>query len=562
MNTIIDAFLAGIYISTSAVAAIGIAMPIVYIANSICGAFVSGCSIHYSQVLGRGRHQRAQEVYTEGIQATIISGLFFFLVNNIFARPLVIFFGAKDPEVIVQSITYLRLISFSTLTTCLSELVIKGLSMYGLNKTSLIACSVRLVSNIVLSIIFVKILPHDMKIIGLALGTILSAVLGTAMAYYLKARKKVGLSYISYKPRLVELKAMFKDGFSTSADYLAGAVAGAVLNNAIGASALGTNGIALYAAVSAIFGLAMCPCMAMQSTVAPLFGMLHGAADKRALLKSFSLSLRNTIILSLAFCFVLDMLLGSVLYPLIKAGGTLELRELLSGVRYSYLAVIPTCILYIFACLFELTDRGPEALCAEIIPDSVIMVISTVILLKLGLGYKAIWLSYSISTVLFIIGYVLQTWIKYKKVTIRNLCRLDEWEPNVSQEIDVSIRNKDTDISSLTKTVHDFLNNGQASKKTAYATALCMDELASDIVAHTQRDSDSHRAIMDIKLLTVKDEFRIIIRNLESPYNPLDFELDTETFAKVGIAMAQRIAKKISYQYLYNMNIITIYIDK
>lgn len=562
MNYFVDTFLAAIFISTEAVAAVGIVMPIVCLFNAIAGIFVSGCSIHYSQVLGRGRHRRAQEVYTIGIQATAVVGVFFWLLCNMLAEPLVKVFGASDADVIRQAALYLRVVSFSIPTTAVSELVIRGLSMYGLNKASISACSVRLFGNIGLSIMFVSALPYEMKIIGLALGTIIASVLGTLFAVFLKSQNRFGLSVIKYKPRFAEIKAMFMTGLSTGLDYLASAVSGAVMNNLIGASELGTSGIAVYAAVNSVFNLALCPGQAMMMTGAPLYGMLFGAADKKALKRSFLLCLKNALVYSLFFCLALEIVLSLTSISLVSGGAHVSKTAFYSGVRLSYLAVFPMVIIYSFANLFELTDRTPDALAVEILPDSVLMVLSTAILLKLGYGMNSIWISYTLSALLFIIAYAIHTKIKYRQLSLTRLMRLNKWSQNVEQDINVSIQDRNSDIAKLTKTVHDFLNDGNASKKTAYMTALCMDELASDIAAHTRHDSKSHNAIMDIKLLSLKDEFRIIIRNIEKPYNPLDFELDKETFSKVGVTMAQKLASKISYQYLYNMNIITIYIQK
>ena len=94
-------------------------------------------------------------------------------------------------------------------------------------------------------------------------------------------------------------------------------------------------------------------------------------------------------------------------------------------------------------------------------------------------------------------------------------------------------------------------------------TALCLEELASDFVAHVEEsDLKADRIIMDIKLFSDEDALRIVIRNAAKPYNPLDFQLDQATFAKVGVKMAQKVSRRIDYSYVYKLNIITILLDK
>ena len=54
----------------------------------------------------------------------------------------------------------------------------------------------------------------------------------------------------------------------------------------------------------------------------------------------------------------------------------------------------------------------------------------------------------------------------------------------------------------------------------------------------------------------------MIIRNVADAYNPLDFDLDSTSFAKVGVKLAQKVARRIEYNYVYRMNIVTIDINK
>ncbi|MBQ4538020.1 MAG: hypothetical protein II995_00270, partial [Oscillospiraceae bacterium] len=89
-----------------------------------------------------------------------------------------------------------------------------------------------------------------------------------------------------------------------------------------------------------------------------------------------------------------------------------------------------------------------------------------------------------------------------------------------------------------------------------------LEELAADFVAHTPEKVKSDRVIMDIKLFSDKDSFKVLIRNSAPAYNPLDFELDDKTFSKIGVKLAQKVAKRIEYNYVYKINIVTITVEK
>ena len=145
----------------------------------------------------------------------------------------------------------------------------------------------------------------------------------------------------------------------------------------------------------------------------------------------------------------------------------------------------------------------------------------------------------------------------------RIFCLDKEIRDNVPK-IDISIKSDNRDVTFISGQVHEFLEAEGIDPKKAYATALCLEELAVDFVEHTaETDSaKSEDTIMDIKLFVDEDMLRIIIRNEAPMYNPLDFQLDTESFSKVGVKLAQKFAHSIRYNYVYQINIITINICK
>lgn len=67
---------------------------------------------------------------------------------------------------------------------------------------------------------------------------------------------------------------------------------------------------------------------------------------------------------------------------------------------------------------------------------------------------------------------------------------------------------------------------------------------------------------MDIKLFVDDEKLGIIIRNAAAMYNPLGFELDGESFRKMGVKLAQKLSRSSRYNYVYRTNIVTIDIDK
>ena len=244
----------------------------------------------------------------------------------------------------------------------------------------------------------------------------------------------------------------------------------------------------------------------------------------------------------------------------LTVGVALMVDTLLAGALLCLL-FIPLCLVTrLLVQVFETTGKTAMGLLYSIVPDSVIYPLLPV------LGYDGIWLAYSANVLPF--GLVLYLVRSVKAGTLRmnweRLLCLDETIRDNVPMLDISISSSNTDVTGISRQVHEFLFGQEVSARTAYMTALCLEELAADFVAHTLQEGkqDAERVIMDIKLFSDEDRLRVVIRNEAAAYNPLDFSLDDTTFAKVGVKLAQKVARRIEYSYVYKLNIVTIDVDK
>lgn len=330
-------------------------------------------------------------------------------------------------------------------------------------------------------------------------------------------------------------------------------LAGALLGQqAIAAVAIGTPAIGIFQALT----------QTVVSGAAVKMTISAGRSDTQKMNRACALGISATALLGLVFIAVcllladrLAMAFGGAGNPAVAAQAALYLRAgsvcILMGSLNTFWGKILTlfgyqkdvlraaliamtgnpefrggvllCLLFIPLCLvtrllvqvFETTGKTAMGLLYSIVPDSVIYPLLLAALLPV-LGYDGIWLAYSANVLPF--GLVLYLVRSVKAGTLRM-----NWE-----------------------------------------RLLCLEELAADFVAHTLQEGkqDAERVIMDIKLFSDEDRLRVVIRNEAAAYNPLDFSLDDTTFAKVGVKLAQKVARRIEYSYVYKLNIVTIDVDK
>ena len=308
--------------------------------------------------------------------------------------------------------------------------------------------------------------------------------------------------------------------------------------------------------------------MATGTATGPLFGLFYGARDKQGLKKTIGSGLAIGIISTVVWAGVCVAALPLLLKVFMRNAADIENAEQLirQGI-YIMLIFVPfrTCAVTL-GHFYEATERFKQSLAISIIPDSLIYPVLLAILLP-NLGYTGLWLAQGGNAlVFFILMYLIHAVMKKTlKMPADDILQFDRKVEEAVPMLDVSIGYNNIGVTGISERIHRFMLKEYGTERTAYLTALCLEELMADFVAHSQITEEKIRgggAFTDVKLFSDEDAFRIIIRNAARQYDPLDFEYDDESFSKIGIKMAREFADRIDYCYVYRMNIVTIYVAK
>ena len=563
IGIMMDTLLAGSMISQSAIAAVAIGLPAIGIFQALTQTITSGAIIKMSIYSGRGDRDGVNRAFSMGILATVLTGLFFLAVCLRLAEPIaMVFGGSAAPAVAAQAALYIRGASVCVLMGSVNIFLSKTLTLYGLQGASFIAALIAVLGNVFFSILYIHLFPAELAIAALGVGTWCGGSLAVLLSILTIRVKKLPLHLSLKHLRLAELPSIIKLGLPTSGNNLADGVVAAVINNIIVRAFGGdTTALSTYTAVKGVVQFALTPILGTTVASAPLFGILYGARDRSAILRTLRESFKVGFCVSTAWSCVLIALLP-FLGRFYGMQGDPTFR---SGVIFCLLFMPLHLITRLFVQIYESTEKVATGLLFSIIPDSVIYPILLTLLIP-SLGYWGIWISYIANTLPFMVILYLSRSVKYRSFHTnfdRLLCLDESVRDNVPM-LDISIPAGNTDVTGISAQVHAFLSAEGASARTAYITALCLEEMAADFVTHIEQQDlrDANRTVMDLKLFSGDDSFRIIMRNAAKPYNPLDFRYDDATFAKIGVKMVQKFAKHIDYNYVYKLNIVTIDVAK
>lgn len=553
-----DTILAGALFNKYAIAAVAVGTPIINIFQALTQTIINGASIKMNICAGKGEESEVKSSFAVGVFFTVVFGAFFIVICQLFAGSLVNFFGGS-PEVAELSVWYLRGATGCIIMGSLNLFMSKTLALYGKQKAILRSSFLAVFFNIIFSVVLVKILPQDMAIMGLGAATWLGGLIACVSSYLTLRKYGLSIRFSLKDIKFSVLKKFVVNGLPSSGNSLADGVVSGVVNNIIvGGFADGVLALSVFTAVKSVVTFATAIIQAVNLSVAPLFGIMYGSRDRNGILRSFRESIRLAMI-ALFICGAAVMALSPVFANVFDMNG---INDFFIGLAICMFVYLPlTAFIRITTQFFESIEKPLMGLLYSTIPDSIIFPILLFILLPV-LGYNGIWLAFSLNAVPFIFVLYLVRSIGAKSLTLsydRVFCIDEEIRDNVPK-IDISITSVNRDVSFISDKVYSFLIAEGISHRIAHTTALCLEELAADFVEHTTEEhtKKSENTIMDIKLFADEDMLRTIIRNESGMYNPLDFELDGESFKKMGVKLAQKLAHSIKYNYVYKMNVVTI----
>lgn len=552
----VDYILAGSFFSTAHIAAVGFVLPYFGLMSAIIVIFGNGSNIELANSLGRGEKEKCNRCFSMLFTLMLAIALLFCFFSIVFSKQIVMIFGARDAAVVTISsrylISYVPCLCFGALNLSLWGV----LMAYGHNAETMFIIMIQFLVNISSSLLLISI--PSIGFMGLGFGSSVSQLVSSLLCLFLIKKKNFGLEIHLYKYKREEIKTVLIKGMASSGDQLSSNISAGIINNIL-VSYLGIVGVAVFSVANNIFNMINWAIGGMGVATAPLYGILFGQRDKNALRKvlisSILYSTIYTVIWTAIVCAFLSPLM--TFYGLDSAGG-IDPNLIRHGIYILLLSIPFMIIIYQFERVFDAAGKPNLAIAFAIMPDSILFPIILFVLVRFY-GYNGVWASYVLGYALLLLGYILILFLQKRdqKLSLDHVMCLPDHIRNNVPYYDVSIYNDDTSIVGMSQTIQDILKAKNIPAKTACMTALCLEELTIDMTAHAK----AAHGTLDVKMFIDDGVISASIRNSAASYNPLDFEYDKEDFSKLGVYMAQKLAKEIKYSYVYKMNLITIVIE-
>ncbi len=558
VNSIVSSYFATNYVGMEAMSAVGLYSPIWMLLGAIANLIAGGCAILCGKSLGANDSKKLQQVFSLDLALAFLAAAVFTVLTLCISLFHLSGMFTADVSLWPAFERYVAGMAIGIIPYFLYNQFPVYLTSENKGNMTILASIVYIIVNLVLNILFVKVL--HMEEFGLALSSAIGMWIFMAVeAYHFftkDAHLKIAFDVIPWK----QGTEVFRIGFPGAASYIYQTLRGLILNRLL-ESFCAAGSLSAFALANNVMSIFWALPAGMASVSRLMFSVSHGEEDRQGLVGTMKVMFRYFIPL---MCIVDAAIIVSS--PVITSLFVKDIASPAFAMTVSGLRILPLCmplsiILMHFTAYGQVSGKSVFVNIASIL-DGVVCVAGFSMLLVHPLQINGIYIANVLNGVVTTLFVVLYAMFKLKRMP-RNAEDLmvipDSFGVTKDERIDISVKSME-EVIEVSKRVQDFCLEKGIDSKRAYLAGLCMEEMAGNIVEHGfVKDKKKHS--IDIRVAHKNDKIILRIKDDCIPFDPKErnkLESGDDLTKNIGIRMIYQIMKDIDYQNMLGINVLTI----
>ncbi|MCR5156516.1 MAG: ATP-binding protein [Butyrivibrio sp.] len=557
INSIVDGVIAGRYIDGKTVGVIGLFFAVVGIVSAISSVILGGGTVLSGNYIGAGDLEKTRGVFSLCISLSFIIGVAISLVCFCFPRQIAVFCGA-DESLMMSVMQYSRGYALGILPMFLSQQLASYLQLETQSKRNYMGVAAMIFFNITLDILFVTVL--GLGVLGLAYATsacnwIYFLVLAP---YYISGKSQMKFSFTNILwEKIFEL---IRIGSPGALLQFCLAMRDLTLNRVILRYG-GEAGLSSRASMGMIASFFVALGVGGGTVIRMLASVYVGEEDKDSIKQLIKLALTKLMAMTCVLMVIMILFAGpmaAIFFP----DKSSEVYILTRQQFMIYTLALPGVLLVQIQTNYLQATRNTLAVHASSIVDGYLSVVVPSLILAPVMGALGVWWATPIGIVITTMVYPIYALIYWKRLPKG----VDEWllfrsgfGVKDEDRLCITVNSMD-DVIGSSERIQKFVSDKGYAKRTAYFSALAMEEMSGNIVNHGF-NADSRKHDMDVRVVSLNDGIMLRIKDDCKAFNPVDMEklLKPEDPSKnIGIRMISKIADEFSYQNMLGLNVLTI----
>ena len=553
---LIDSIIIGQYLGEEAIAAYGLANPILLIIGAVGSVLAAGVQVVCSKSIGRGSQQETNAGFSSAIGLVILVSVPFMALVLAFASPLARLMGASGGSLFDHTRSYMTGFIIGAPATMGALILVPFLQMAGQNGLLIAAVGTMTVADIVLDLLNVLVFHGGMFGMGLASSLSYYAALVVGGIYFFS--KKCPFKFSRKLVTGAKIKELMQRGIPAVFSMASSVVLVFVMNRIL----LGVGGaaaVAAFSVISTIGNASNCITTGVGGVSLTLSGVFYNEEDRLGLRTLIGELGRWSVILGASVGIFLIVLAPLAVSLFLAGGGAADLATL--GLRIYALGLIPCCLNGTLKNAYQGTDRERFTEIISMAEGAVLPVLAALLLSAL-FGTVGAWFYFLCGETLTFLGICLFSRRRTGEKPWKEdaILMLPEDFSVVSEElVETDIRSL-SDVTTASESAGRFcLERGQ-NRRISNRIALCVEEMAANVVEHGfSSDQKDHH--LSVRVMNKNDRWIIRFRDDCGAFDPVNYVPSADNEDTLGIRLVLGLADEIHYTYSMSLNNLMIVLN-
>lgn len=554
LTGVVDAIVTGQFLGSRAVAAMGLAGPVLSIAAMVMSLLVAGTSQLCARNFGKADIHRVNQIFsTMALCAVSLCTLAGFAVFFLSPGYLAVAAGGADEEALLMARDYLHGFAFLLPPMGLSILLNSLMTLDNDQKRSMGFALILLVSDLVFDLLNVLVFHGGM--LGMALASVFSAYL--ALFWLLLHFRQPG-HFLEFTPRDLsfgDLPEVLNYGLAGAMPVLMNSLR-ALCFNAVFLSVGGTDAVAALTVAVGAFFLIVSLVTTAQSTTETVAGLAYGEED----VGGIEGTLRNGLSLSYRACLLIGLILVVFAHPI--AGIFLDdptediNRMAATLIRFMVLQYLLMIASYSLTGVFAGTGHIKLNYIVSLLRDGIFPCLGVAALGYL-FGMPGILGGLLLSGALTLCLFFALPGILNRRFPRRMrdfLILPDSFSLRPSECFEAAASDME-EVVAASKKAYDFCIARGEDKRTANFVSLFIEEMAGNTIRHGFEEGKKGR--VEVKLILKEGKRMLRLKDNGSPFDPVEWLEKNRTedpMQNIGIRMVVGLAKEVRHVRAMEIN--------
>ncbi len=557
INTLVDGIMAARYIDATSVGVVGLYYSMVNLMNAVSNVLLGGTAVLCGRYMGKGDLKKTGGIFSLNLTVTFLVGVCLTALSFLIPGPIALLLGSSK-ELEAALIEYIMGYAFGILPMLLSQQIAAFLQMERQSRLGYIGIAGMIISNVGLDILLVGVLK--MGIFGLALATSLSNLTYFLLLIPYYFTRKAQLKYKLKNALWSDLFQLVQIGFPGALLVFCLAVRGTLINRILLKYA-GNDGLSAMSSFNMVIGFFIAFGLGNGAVVRMLISVFIGEENRSSMKKTLKIVFTKCLLLSFVITGII-LAIAPVLTEVFFPDRTSNVYHL----TYQLFIVYAFCIPMILICL--VASNYLQALGKNIfvniysVFDGLLSMLIPAAILAPAMGAMGVWLANPIGialTLLLVPVYAIIFWKRIPKNTDEWMFLKHDFGVPANDIMDIPIHSME-EVVQASRKIQDFCEAHGLSTNTSYYAALCLEEMAGNVIRHGfTADKKSHT--LNVLTIFKNEDVTLRIKDDCIPFDPTEMAAilgSEKSFENIGIRMVFGLANDVNYQNLLGLNVLTV----